>query len=50
MGTAIPDFWAGGHRCQDFRDIIQGGGSSGSPVQIGYMGHDPVHMQDNWGF
>ena len=32
--------------CQEVVDVIQGGGSGGAMIWIGYVVHDPAHRQD----
>ena len=47
MGTDISDFGVGGSGLQDTRDILQGSDPSSATVNIGDMGNEPTHKNND---
>ena len=45
LGLVIPDFGEGGRGRQYVGYVLQGAVSSGAPIRIGDVGHDPVCHQ-----
>ena len=47
VGTDISDFGVGGSGLQDTRDILQGSDPSSATVNIGDMGNEPTHKNND---
>ena len=50
MGVYVKDTWMGGVKCEDVRELFQGGGAGCYPLGLKDVVREPLRWQESEGF